>query len=227
MAVYIYERIDIEGGGRGRFIELIRSAWAAHVQECYGVRLAGVWATVGSTATWPEADLLWEMEDWSHFARAQQGQYPLEDKDAFGTELWFQALEYRQHGTALLLEPAPSLASPPAGAALPRPGSIFIYEDVRARPGALDAYHAGLAREYLPLAEARGLELFGAYRYALRPNLGVNLWALRGGWDQWRELVETELTDPGMQRWLERCREWLEDIDGYALAVPPEQALRT
>jgi hypothetical protein len=30
-----------------------------------------------------------------------------------------------------------------------------------------------------------------------------------------------------VQKWLERSREWLEDIDGYALAAPPAQALRT
>jgi hypothetical protein len=227
VSVYIYERIDIEGGGRGKFIELIRSAWAAHARERYAVRLAGVWATVGSTANWPEANLLWEMDDWSHFARAQQSQYPLEDKDAFGTELWFQALEYRQHGTALLLEPAALPAGTGGNGARAASGGIYLYEDVRARPGALDAYHEALGREYLPVARERGLELFGAYRHALRPNIGVNLWALSGGWDHWRELMETELTHPGVQGWQERCRAWLEDIDGYALAAPPEQALRT
>ena len=63
-------------------------------------------ATVGSTANWPEVQLIWEMDDWSHFARAQQAQFPLEDKDAYGTELWYQALTYRKHGHASLLESA-------------------------------------------------------------------------------------------------------------------------
>jgi hypothetical protein len=222
VAVYIHERVDIEGGGRGKFIELIRGAWAAHALERYGVRLAGVWATVGSTANWPEAHLLWEMDDWEHFARAQQAQYPLEDKDAFGTELWFQALEYRQRGAATLLEPAtPGPERREARAA------ICLYEDVRSRPGALGAYHEALVREYLAVAESRGLTLLGAFRCALRPNTGVNLWELRGGWDHWRELMESELSDPGVRQWLERSREWLEDIDGYALAAPPAQPLRT
>ena len=222
MAVYIHERIDIEGGGRGKFIELIRGAWAAHARERYAVRLAGVWATVGSTANWPEAHLLWEMDDWEHFARAQQAQYPLEDKDAFGTELWFEALEYRQHGTALLLEPAA-----PGAERREARAEIYLYEDVRSRPGALGAYHEALVREYLPVAESRGLTLFGAFRCALRPNSGLNLWELRGGWHHWRELMESELSHPGVQKWLERSREWLEDIDGYTLAAPPAQPLRT
>jgi hypothetical protein len=222
MAIYIHERIDIEGGGRGRLIELIRGAWAAHARERYAVRLAGVWATVGSTANWPEAHLLWEMDDWEHFARAQQAQYPLEDRDAFGTELWFQALEYRQRGRARLLEPiAPDTDRREARAA------ICLYEDVRSKPGALGAYHEALVRDHLAVAESRGLTLFGAFRSALEPNRGVNLWELRGGWDHWRELMESELSHPGERQWLERSREWLEDIDGYALAAPPAQPLRT
>src|SRR4029078_10068319 len=47
--VYIHERIAIEGGDRGRMIEMIRSRWAAHLERRHGVRLVGVWATVGST----------------------------------------------------------------------------------------------------------------------------------------------------------------------------------
>lgn len=224
MPVYIHERIQIEGAGRGKFIELIRGDWAAHARGRYAVRLAGVWATVGSTASWPEAHLLWEMDDWEHFARAQEAQYPLEDRDAFGTELWYQALEYRQRGTALLLELAAAARSPEGREVH---AEIYLYEDVRSKAGALGAYHEALVREYLPVAESRGLTLFGAFRCALRPNTGVNLWQLRGGWDHWRELLESELSHPGVQKWLERSREWLHDIDGYALAAPLAQPLRT
>ena len=223
MSVYIHERIDIEGGGRGKYIELIRGDWAAHARERYAVRLAGVWATVGSTANWPEVHLLWEMDDWEHFARAQQAQYPLEDKDAFGTELWYQALEYRQRGTALLLERAVAAPGPERRG----DGEIYLYEDVHSKPGALGAYHEALVAEYLSVAESRGLALFGAFRSALRPNVGVNLWQLRGGWDHWRELMEGEHSHPGAQKWLARSREWLHDIDGYALVAPPAQPLRT
>jgi hypothetical protein len=222
MSVYIYERIDIDGGGRGPFIELIRSWWARHAQERYGIRLAGVWATVGSTANWPEADLLWEMESWEHFAQAQQAQFPLEDKDAYGTELWYQALEYRKHGHASLLTPA-SFSPPPVDVG---PGQLCLYEGVRTRPGGMQAYQAALQDEYLPVAEKRGLRLFGSYAHALRPNLGMNLWVLRD-WDHWCELMETEDRDAGAQSWLARCAELLEDLDAYVLAAPPAQRLRT
>jgi hypothetical protein len=224
--VYIHERIEIEGGGRGRLIELIRGDWARHAAERYAVRLAGLWATVGSTGGWPEVELLWEMDDWAHFAEAQQSQFPLEDKDPFGTELWYQALAYRQRGSAALLEPAlPAQARAAAGAGVPR-AELVLCQSVRARPGGLGAYHAALEKEYLPVAEARGVRLFGAFRHALRPNQGLNLWALRD-FEHWRERMESEVSDPGERGWLERCAGLLEDVDAHLLAAPPERRLGT
>jgi len=105
--VYIHECIPIEGGGRGKMIEMIRSRWAPHVERVHGVRLVGVWAEVGSTAAWPQVRVQWEMDDWDHFARAQAGQYPMEERDVFVAELWNQALEYRRGGHSSLLRPAP------------------------------------------------------------------------------------------------------------------------
>jgi hypothetical protein len=222
--VHIHERIEVEGGGRGPLIELIRGHWARHAWERYRVRLAGLWAVVGSTGGWPEVELLWEMDDWAHFAQAQQGQYPLEDKDPFGTELWYQALAWRQRGSAALLEPAlPASARAAAGGP---PAAVVLCQGVRARPRALGAYHAALEQEYLPVAEARGLRLLGAFRHALRPNQGLNLWALRD-FEHWRECMESEASDPGERGWLERCAEWLEDVDAHLLAAPPEARLGT
>ena len=71
--VYIHEQIAIEGGARGRLIELVCSRLAPHFERHHGVRLVGAWATVGSTGDWPEVRLHWEMDDWAHFARAQAG----------------------------------------------------------------------------------------------------------------------------------------------------------
>ena len=75
--VYIHEQIAIEGGARGRLIELVCSRLAPHFERHHGVRLVGAWATVGSTGDWPEVRLHWEMDDWAHFARAQAGRYPM------------------------------------------------------------------------------------------------------------------------------------------------------
>lgn len=226
--VYIHERIPIEGGGRGRMIELIRTQWAPHVEHVSGVRLLGVWATVGSTAEWPEICVQWEMDHWDHFARAQANQYPMEARDVFLAGLWDQALEYRKGGHSMLLRAAsfsPNVATIGAGEIT---GDVVFHEDVRSLPGRMGDYHAALESEYLPLAEARGLRLLGAYEHTLMPNIGVNLWALRG-WEHWQELMEadSEERDHELREWTGRQGEWLADIDGYLVASPPAAALRT
>jgi hypothetical protein len=223
---YIHDRITIDGGGRGRMIEMIRDRWAPHLERRHGVRLVGVWATVGSTADWPEVRVQWEMEDWAQFARAQEGQYPMEERDVFLTELWNQALDYRKRGHSMLLRAAPFSPDVASIAADGIGGDVILHEDVRSLPGRMADYHAALLSEYLPLAEARGLRLLGAYEHALVPNLGMNLWALRD-WPHWQSLMESEPDDAELAAWTVRQGEWLADIDGFLVAVPPSGALRT
>ena len=224
--VHLHEVIPIEGGARGRMIEMIRSRWAPHLEATYGVRLFGVWAEVGSTAAWPQVRVQWEYDDLDHFARAQAGQYPFEERDVFVADLWNQALEYRQGGTSALLRPAPfspDLAAVTAGGLM---GEVVLHEDFVTRPGRTAAYHAALEQEGLPLAAARGLRLLGTYANALRPNEGMTLWGLES-WDHWRSLMEAQATDAEWRAWTDRQGEWLADLDGFLVAVPPSGALRT
>jgi hypothetical protein len=227
LPVYIHERIDIDGGARGKMIELVRSRWAPHLERQHGVRLFGAWATVGSTATWPEVRLHWEMDDWAQFARAQEGQHPMEERDVYLTELWNQALDYRKHGHAALLR---ATAFSPDCAAVQKQGllkgEVILHEDIRTLPGRMSAYHDALQSRYLPLAKKRGIRLLGAYSHALLPNTGLNLWALKG-WDHWQELMEGEAKDRELRAWTEGQREWLEDSDAFLVVQPPLGALRT
>lgn len=224
--VYIHERIPIEGGGRGKMIELVRDRWGPHFEVAYGVRLVGVWAEVGSTAAWPQVRVHWEMDDWDHFARAQAGRYPMEERDVFLTEIWNQALDYRHGGHSALLRAAPFSPSYATMAADGLIGEVILHEDVRARPGRMAEYHAALEAEFLPVAQARGLRLLGAYEHALVPNTGMNLWGLRD-WTHWQELMESEPEDATWREWSDRQGEWLDDLDGFLVAVPPTKALRT
>src|SRR5688500_19102490 len=144
-------------------IEMIRTRWAPHLERRHGVRMLGVWATVGSTGAWPEVRVQWEMDDWEQFARAQAGQYPMEERDVYLTDIWNHALEYRHGGHSMLLRPAPFSPDLATIAAENIVGDVILHEDVRTRPGRMGDYHAALHDEFLPLAESRGLRLLGAY----------------------------------------------------------------
>jgi hypothetical protein len=226
MPVYVFQRFDVIGGGRGRLVEMIRSRCAAHLEDEYGVRLVGVWATAGSTASWPEANALWEMDDWEHFARAQQAQFPREDKDPYGVELGRHCLAWQSGGESALLVGAPF--SPPL-ARLRADGieaQVVLLENVKSKPGGMDAYHRALEFDYLPIARSRGLRLLGAYRHALSPNRGLNLWALQS-WEHARDLMESEDGHDALQEWNAELGDLLEDAEGWLLAPPPQGLLRT
>ncbi len=226
MAVYIFERINIIGANRGKFVEHIRRKWAPHAERAHRVRLAGLWATAGSTAAWPEAGMLWEMDDWAHFARASAEQHPMEEQDPFELELWRQALEWRSGGESQLLIGSSFTPTVAQLRAKKIAGPAYQYEEVRTLPGKMDAYHEALKAEYLPVAESRGMKLMGAYRHALKPNCGINIWVLKS-WDHCTEVWEKDESHPGVKRWRKRCAELLEDQSGWLLAPPPPGALRT
>jgi hypothetical protein len=224
--IYLHQRIAILMGQRGAMIDMIRNRWAPHLARKHGVRLFGVWATAGSTGEWPEVRAQWEFDDWDHFALASDGQHPMEERDTYLTELWNQALDFRRGGRSLLLRPAayaPDLATI-RGDAITR--EVVLCEDVRSRPGRMTAYHDALASAFVPLAEARGLRLLGAYEHAVVPNTGLNLWGIPG-WDEWKEFVKDAGTHPEVRAWNRGLGEWLTDLDGFLIVPPPIEALRT
>ena len=226
MAVYVFERITIIKGGRGKYIDLMRRKWGPQNEAKHGVHMAGLWATAGQTADWPEANVLWEYRDWTHFAEASQAQYPREDKDPYLNELWRQALDWRSGGVSDLLDPAPF--SPDRGERDARgiEGALVVLERVRTNKGKMAEYHHAIESELVPLAKERGMELMGAYRHAIRPNEGVNFWSLND-WDHARNIWESELTDERAKRWRERSGELLADFRAHIIVKPPEGALRT
>ena len=95
--------IPIEGGGRGKMIEMLRTRWAPHLANVYGVRLLGAWAEVGSTAAWPQVRVQWEMDDWEALGRAAGARLPLADKDPYGCEIERHSLPLRSGGRRSLL----------------------------------------------------------------------------------------------------------------------------
>jgi hypothetical protein len=224
--VYIHQRIAILMGQRGAMVEMIRARWAPYLERKYGVRLFGVWATAGSTGEWPEVRVQWELDDWEHFARACDGQHPMEERDTYLTELWNQALDFRRGGSSMLLRPTVSSPDATNVEADGIRGEVVLCEHVRSRPGRMAAYHDALTSEFAPLAEAYGVRLLGAYEHVIVPNTGLNLWVIPG-WDEWRDFMKGTRSDADLRAWNRGLGEWLADLDGFLIVPPPTEALRT
>lgn len=226
MAIHVFETIDVIGAGRGALIDRIQTGWAPHLEDEFGIHMVGVWATAGSTGNWPEANILWEMDDWEQFGRAQAARFPLEEKDPYGCELERHSLPLRSGGRHDLLIGATFSPSRVQVEAEGRAGTVILRENVRSRPGAFADYQAAVETEYVPLASRRGIELLGSYAHALRPNHGMNLWSFRD-WTHVRETMEAIDTDDERATWAAREAELLDDIEGWLLAPPPATALGT
>ena len=186
-----------------------------------------MWATVGSTAEWPEVRVQWEMDDWDHFAACASGPVPdgrarRVPRRVCGTRRWSTGAA----DTRCCLRPASFSPDVATIVADDITGDVILHEDVRSLPGRMGDYHAALQSEYLPLAEARGLRLLGAYEHALMPEHRPQpLGAARLG--PLAELMESEPDDAELRAWTDRQGEWLADIDGFLVASPPSGALRT
>jgi hypothetical protein len=212
-------------GKRGPMVEMIRTRWAAHLEFRYGVRLAGIWATAGSTGEWPEMRVQWEFDDWDLFAAASSAQHPMEERDTYLTELWNQALDFRRGGHSMLLRAAPWCPDVETVRTEGISGDVVLYQGVRTRPGRMTAYHDALSSHFVPSAAAHGLRLLGAYEHVIVPNTGINLWVLPG-WDAWKALVAGG-DSSALRAWSAGVDEWLVDLDSFVIVPPPAEALRT
>ena len=190
--VYVHERIAIEGGGRGRMIEMIRTRWAPHLEAGHGVRLVGVWATVGSTADGPKSACSgrWTTGTTS---RVRVGR-SVPDGGA-------RRLPHRAVEPGARLPARRSLDVAAADGVLARrrddrrtasPADVVLREDVRSMPGRMADVPRGAAVRVRPLAEARGLRLLGAYEHAVVPNTRHSTSGRCASWEHWKTLMEAE-----------------------------------
>ena len=62
--VYIHELIDVIGHNRARYMHHMTANWCPVAREERNQLCFGVWATVGSTGSWPEVVNIWELDGW-------------------------------------------------------------------------------------------------------------------------------------------------------------------
>lgn len=174
--LYLHEIIDIIGDGQQAYLDSVGER-AKH-SETQGIsRLVGTWRVVGSTNRWPRVINLWEMDGWSHWAETLERQFLPEKKDTALGPWWSKTAQWRSGGFDRILEPAgfcPTLAQ------LKEQGLcswVCVHTLTRTRPGMAMRYLDAFKEEAVPLLQAKGLTLMGAYLVPMRSDEVLTVWA--------------------------------------------------
>jgi hypothetical protein len=174
--LYLHEIIDIVGTGQEPYLKTV--AERARHSEREGIsRLFGTWKVIGSTNRWPRVVNMWEMDDWDDWADALERQFLPAKTDAGLAPWWAKATEWRSGGFDRILEPT---AYSPTCDALRRQNLrawVCVHTVAQLAPGKRDAYLTAIGDTLLPMLEARGLVLMGAYAVPMRTDEAVLLWA--------------------------------------------------
>jgi hypothetical protein len=205
--LYLHETIHIVGTGS--------EAYKRHTGERRpsgpaGV-LVGTWQQSGSTGDWPRVVNLWEMAGWDGWAEILGYQYgPRRGQPPALRKWWREATRYRSGGLDRILEPAPW--SPTRDDLIARNvrGRAFLQEITTCVPGRVDAYLDAVARDWLPVAERRGLALAGAWRTAMRDTEAILLWCLPSLVAFTGHLRDVRATAE-MRDWIDHARLWRTD----------------
>jgi hypothetical protein len=209
--VYIHETIRIGVQHRKAYLDHFCS-WGATTRKLYDMRCYGVWATVGSSAAWPEAIVLWELDDLDALVRMLSGEFaflrgpqaPIPDHYAL---FWGGAPEgvTEASGFDRILVPGPGALTLAQALGSGVRGVGYYHEVARVTPPAVREYLALYDAHWRPFLEELGLRLLGTWRTRGRNDSeALALWALPE-WDAWARL-ERALDDSQQAReWRRRC----------------------
>lgn len=225
--LYLHEIIDIVGTGQQPYLDTVAER-ARHSEQLGLSRLMGTWKVIGSTNRWPRVVNLWEMDGWEQWASTLERQFVPGKTDPGLAPWWAKATEWRSGGFDRILEPAPYA---PTCAALQARGlraGVCVHRLVRLLPGLLEQYLAAVGESLVPLLEARGLVLMGAYSVPMRSDEVLLLW----GAPNFRHLcglAAQRRDDPALQQWIERVTPWRREAETMWLVpssacffAPPE-----
>ncbi len=204
--IYLHEIIDIVGAGSEPYKRHTAAGWHGRWRSG-GATLVGLWQQSGSTGDWPKVVNLWEMDGYDHWAAILERQYAGEGQPPALRAWWTRALAWRSGGHDRILEAAPF--SPTRQDLIDRDvrGRACIQEIAAVVPGRVEHYLEAVAREWLPVAARRRLELIGAYRVAMRDGEAVLLWSLPTLRDYTNHLKDF-WSAAETRAWAERAREW-------------------
>jgi hypothetical protein len=200
--VYIHELIDVIGHNRGRYMHHMTANWCPIARVERKQLCFGVWATLGSTGSWPQVVNMWELDGWdglaANFAHETAGG---RDQDPSLAEWWAVAADLRRGGFDRIVVPTAWSRSIEQLCADDVRGEVYAHELVTVPPGTAGDLLEAVGREGLPAVEALGLECVGAYEVALADRSeALLLWAVPD-WATWVAYEQAWASGGALDRW--------------------------
>ena len=225
--VYIHEFIDIIGQNRARYMHHMTANWCPIGRAERNMLCYGVWATVGSTGSWPEVVNMWELPGWeglaANFAHELVGAGM---QDPSLAQWWAEAASLRRGGEDRIVVPEPWCPTIEELTAAGVRGEAYAHELVTLPPGGVRAFLDALAEEGRPAFEAEGLGALGAFRVAMRSDdEAVVLWTVPS-FAAWAEF-ERAWAGGALRRWRDRLVTMGARVRRTLLVDAPLAPLRT
>jgi hypothetical protein len=232
--IYIHETINISVRHRKAYLDHFTNVWGPKSRELYGMVCFGVWATVGSVGAWPEAVVMWELEDHEHLGKMLSGEFAyLRAHDApiadHFENFWAGAVTgvVATSGFDRLL--AATDESPSVADAIARGirGEGYYHETISTRPGVVSQYLERYGTEWRAVAEEHGLVFVGAYRTLFRNDSeAIALWAIPE-WSTYAELDRALRRDRRVKEFRESTADLGVDWIGKLLTAAEANPMNT
>lgn len=226
--VYIHEFVDIIGQNRDRYMHHMTANWCPIARQERNQLCFGVWATVGSTGSWPEVVNLWELDGWdglaANFAHEFSGGAT---QDPSLAEWWSAAAGLRRGGRDRIVVPA--RWSPTIEELTERGvrGEVYAHEVVDIAFGTTGDYLEAVRECAMEAYEEFGLALVGAWTTAMSTDReAILIWAIPS-WTDWAEFEQASMDRDRLVDWKDAVRPFGAVADRTLLVDAPLAPLRT
>jgi hypothetical protein len=184
--VYIHELIDIIGHNRARYMHHMTANWCPVGRAERNMLCFGVWATIGSTGTWPQTVNLWELDGWNGLAaNFRHENTGVGMQDASLVKWWSVAADLRRGGIDRILVPEPWSPTIEEHTAAGTTGAVYAHEVVTAPVGTIRRYLDAVGEVGRQAMDDLGMTCIGAFRTAMtNDHEAIVIWAFPD-WEAW------------------------------------------
>lgn len=229
MRILLHETIDITLSGRAAYFEHMVDGYTDWLHG-RGMRIFGIWGTLGSTGRWPEVINLWEYGDWANialiFANETRGDDGMQEPKL--KEWWLHAQQFRSGGLDRLVAASASTLLPEDFDAKGITGSeVFRHERVKLAGGAAHEFVAAVEEERRAHLARLGVPMVACLRTVMRDDdEAILIWACKT-WEDWA-VVERELDqNEQAQRWRAQVRPMVREWRSELMLSAPRSPTKT